>query len=104
MSSRAGVAQRVEQLELRTVVVGDRREVLVEGHLQELEGEDRFLRPVDQHQDVAQSGGLPQALEVPVEGDDARAQGAIGLDDAGRRRLDPRLGPGHVGRHACPGS
>ena len=57
------VAQRVEQLELRPVVVGDRGEVLVEGQLQELEGEDRFLRPVDQDQDVAKAGGLLQALD-----------------------------------------
>ena len=30
---------------------------------------------------------------MPVEGDDARAQGAIGLDDPGRRRLHARMGP-----------
>ena len=40
-----------------------------------------------------------QALEVAVEGDDGRAQGAIGLADPGRRRLETRLGPGHVRRH-----
>ena len=51
---------------------------------------DRFLRPVDQDQDVAETGGLSQALEVAVEGDDGRAQGAIGLADSGRRRLEPR--------------
>ena len=69
--SRGGVAQRVEQLELRPVVLGDRGEVLVEGELQELERVDRLLRPVDQDQDVAEAGGLPQALVVAVEGDDA---------------------------------
>ena len=36
---------------------------------------------------------------MPVEGDDARAQGAVGLEDPGRRRLDARQGPGHVRRH-----
>ena len=75
------VAQGVEQLELGPVVVGDRGEVLVEGDVQELEGVDRFLRPVDQDQDVAEAGGLLEALVVAVEGDDAGAQGAIGLDD-----------------------
>ena len=93
------VAQRVEQLELGPVVLGHRREVLVEGPLQELERVDRLLRPADQDQDVAEPAGLLQALEGPVEGDDAGAEGAIGLDDPGRRRLDARVGPVHLLRH-----
>ena len=94
-----GVAHRVEQLELRPVVLGHRGEVFVEGLVQELERVDRFLRPVDQDQDIAESADLREALEVPVDGDDARAEGAIGEEDPGGRRLHPRQGPGHIRHH-----
>jgi hypothetical protein len=40
------VAQRVEQLELRTVVVGDRGEVLVKRHFHQLQRVNHFLRPM----------------------------------------------------------
>ena len=54
-----GVAQRVEELELRPVVVRDRGEVLVERQLHQLECVDGFLRPIDQDQDVAEAGRMP---------------------------------------------
>ena len=57
------VAERVKQLKLCTVVFGDRREVLVKRLLHQLEREDDFLRPVDQDQNVAEPGGILQALE-----------------------------------------
>src|SRR5208282_4309420 len=64
-----------------------------------LECVDHFLRPEDLDQDVAKTGSLLQALVVPAEGDEGRAQGAIGLRHPGRRRLESRLGTGHVRRH-----
>ena len=47
----------------------------VHGGVEQLEGEDRLLRAVDQDQDVAEAAGLLEPLEVPVEGDDAGAEG-----------------------------
>jgi hypothetical protein len=40
-----GVAQGVKELELRSVVLGDRREVLVQGRLHDLERKNDFLWP-----------------------------------------------------------
>ena len=67
-----GIAQGVEQLELRPVVFGDRREVRVEVLFQKLERVNDFLWPGDQDQDVAEPGGMLQALETAVKGGDAR--------------------------------
>src|SRR5262249_53078592 len=59
-----GIAQRVEEFELRPVKFGDRAEVLIEGQLQQLKREDDFLRAVDQDEHVAEARGLVQAVEV----------------------------------------
>src|SRR5271166_5663819 len=51
-------------------------------------------------QRVAGGGLLPtRALDGAIQGDDAGAQGAIGLDDPGRRRLEIRMGPVYLLRH-----
>ncbi len=98
------VAQRVEHLELRDVVLGHRGEILVEGHLQQLESVDDFLRPIDQLQDVAETLRLPQPFQAPVECDEARPQRAFRLRHPGRRRLKIRLGlrdfRGHIVLHS----
>ena len=68
------IADRVEHMELRPVVFGDRGEVFIKGELQQLERVHRFLRTVDEDQEVSRTDGLPQALEGAVEGDDGGAQ------------------------------
>ena len=74
------VSQRVEQPELRPVVLGHRGEVFVKRGLQHLQGVDGFLRPADQDEDIAaEAAGLFQTFDGPVVGDDAGAQGAFGL-------------------------
>ena len=93
------IAQGVEQLELRDVVLGDGGDVIVVGRHQQLEGKDHFLRPENLVQDVAESSGLLQALEVAVVIDECSAHLAFGLDDASRRRLQVGLGPRHVRGH-----
>ena len=77
----------MEQLKLRDVVIGDRGEVLVESHLQQLKGVDHFLGPIDQLQDIAKSLSLSQSLQALVERVESGAQRALRLSDTGGRRL-----------------
>lgn len=56
---------------MSAVVIGDGLEVFVERDLHELEGEDDFLRAVDEDQHVAKSGGVLKAFEASVESGDA---------------------------------
>ena len=89
----------MEQLELSAVVFGDRREILVEGQIQQLEGVDDFLRPVDQDEDVAEPAGLPRPSKLPLKVMMAGAgRGRPG--GPGGRRLD--VGPGLGSRPPRP--
>ncbi len=99
-----GITESVEQLELRTIVFGDRPEIFVECRLHELECKDDLLRPVDQHEDVAKPGRTLQALEISVESGDARAQSTIGLSDAALPPTGDRPGFGSRPPRPCPGS
>ena len=71
--------------------------------LQELKGIDCFLGTGDQDQLVAKAAGMLQAFDGSVKGDDAGSQGAIGLSDPGRRRLEPCLGLVHLFGHLVLG-
>ena len=64
----------MEELELSSVVFGDRGEVLVEGRVEQIERVNRLLRPERQNEYVSETSGLLEALEVSVEGDDAGAE------------------------------
>ena len=66
------VAQGVKQVELCTIVLSHRAEIIAERAVQLLQGVDGFLGPVDQDQGVGKPLDLTEALELAVEGNDAR--------------------------------